>query len=193
MRSGNMGTGLSRFAGKGHRRAIALATAGIAAVGAIIGLAVPAGASPVTAKPAAVTGIEHFQMMNTTTSATSTTNPLIAWGLFTLPAIDKENSNNIDTFKFPGGTFLVKHTPKKGTMHQSFSPKTCLFQYSEKGTLKVGSGTGKFKGISGAGTYALSVIGIGPKLKNGTCNPSQTAPAAAQQQLIQAVAKITLP
>jgi hypothetical protein len=65
--------------------------------------------------------------------------------------------------------------------------------YSEKGTFKLLSGTGKYKGVGGGGTYALSVIGIGAKLKNGTCNPSQTARAAGQQQEIQAVGKITLP
>ena len=176
----------------GRKRA-ALAAMVAAAVATVVGLAVPAGASPMAARPAAVSGTEHFQMMNTTTSETSTTNPLIAWGLFTLPGVDKEHANNTDTFTFPGGTFLVKHATKKGTAHQSFNAKTCLFQYSEQGTLKVSSGTGKFKGISGGGTYALSVIGIGAKLKNGTCNPSQTAPAAAQQQEIAAVGKIKLP
>jgi hypothetical protein len=65
--------------------------------------------------------------------------------------------------------------------------------FTEQGTIKVGSGTGAYKGITGSGTYALSVVGIGGKLKNGTCNPSPTAPAAGQQQEIQAVAKITLP
>ena len=176
----------------GRKRA-ALAATGAAAVATVVGLAVPAGASPLAARPTTVSGTEHFQMMNTTTSETSTTNPLIAWGVFTLPGVDVEHANNTDTFKFPGGTFLVKHATKKGTAHQSFNSKTCLFLYSEQGTFKVGSGTGKFKGISGSGTYALSVVGIGAKLKNGTCNPSQTAPAAAQQQEIAAVGKIKLP
>jgi hypothetical protein len=175
------------------RKRAALAAMVAAAVATVVGLAVPAGASPLAAGPASVTGTQHFQMMNTTTSETSTTNPLIAWGLFTAPGVDQEHANNTDTFKFPGGAFLVKHVTKKGTAHQSFNPRTCLFQYSEKGTFKVSGGTGRFKGISGSGTYALSVIGIGAKLKNGMCNPSQTAPAAAQQQQIQAVGKIKLP
>ena len=193
-----METGIKTFGARlraistGHKRA-ALAATVAAAVATVVGLAVPAGASPLAARPAAVTGTEHFQMMNTTTSETSMTNPLIAWGLFTAPGVDNEHANNTDTFKFPGGTFLVKHTTKKGTAHQSFNPKTCLFLYSEDGTFKVSGGTGKFKGISGSGTYALSVVGIGAKLKNGTCNPSQTAPAAAQQQEIAAVGKVKLP
>jgi hypothetical protein len=193
-----MKTGIKTFGARLRRISAVRKRAGLAvmvaaAVATVVGLAVPAGASPLAARPSTVSGTEHFQMMNTTTSETSTTNPLIAWGLFTLPGVDVEHANNTDTFKFPGGTFLVKHATKKGTAHQSFNAKTCLFQYSEQGTLKVGSGTGKFKGISGSGTYALSVIGIGAKLKNGKCNPSETAPEAAQQQEIQAVGKIKLP
>jgi hypothetical protein len=39
----------------------------------------------------------------------------------------------------------------------------------------------------------LSVIGISTRLKNGMCNPSETAPLAGQQQQIQAVGRVTLP
>ena len=138
-------------------------------------------------------GVQHFQAMNTTTSQTSTTNPVIAWGVITSAGVDHQNANGTDTFHLSGGTILVKHAAKKGTQHQSFNAKTCLFMYSEKGTFKLAAGTGKYKGISGGGTYALSVVGIGPKLKNGTCNPSQTARALGQQQEIQAVGKVKLP
>jgi hypothetical protein len=88
------------------RKRAALAAMVAAAVATVVGLAVPAGASPLAARSASVTGTQHFQMMNTTTSETSTTNPLIAWGLFTAPGVDQEHANNTDTFKFPGGTFL---------------------------------------------------------------------------------------
>ncbi|TVZ02996.1 hypothetical protein EAS64_21265 [Trebonia kvetii] len=193
METGNRGTGLRRLAGTGRTRTAVLAAAGTAAAAAVVGLAVPAGAAQVTARPAAVSGTQHFQMMNTSTSQTTINNPLLAWGVITSAGVDHQNANGTDTFHLSGGTFLVKHTTKKGTQDQSFNPKTCLFMYSEKGTFKLGSGSGKYKGISGSGTYALSVIGIGPKLKNGTCNPSQTARALGQQQEIQAVGKIKLP
>jgi hypothetical protein len=188
-----MGTAFIRRAAAGRRRAATLATTGLAAGAAVTALALPAGASPVTARPAVVSGAEHFQMMNTTTSQNSTTNPLLVWGVLTAAGADHQNANGTDTFRLPGGTFLVKHTPKKGSEHQSFNPKTCLFMYSENGTFKASDGTGKYKGISGSGTYSLSVIGIGPKLKNGTCNPSQTAPAAGQQQEISAAGTFKLP
>jgi hypothetical protein len=170
-----------------------LAATGTAAVAAVAGLAIPAGAAPLAARPAAVSGTQHFQMMNTSTSQTTTKSPLIAYGVLTAAGTDRQNANGTDTFIFSGGALAVKHVAKKGTQHQSFNPKTCLFMYSEKGTFKLTGGTGKYKGASGGGTYALSVIGVGAKLKNGTCNPSQTAPALGQQQEIQAVGKIKLP
>ncbi len=193
MRPGNMGTAFIRRATAGRRRAVTLTATGLAATAAVTALALPAGASAVTARPAAVSGTQHFQMMNTSTAQTSTTGPLLAYGVVTAAGTDRQNANGTDTFLFHGGTIAVKHATKKGTQHQSFNSKTCLFMYSEKGTFKLTGGTGKYKGISGGGTYALSVIGIGAKLKTGTCNPSQTAPAAGQQQLIQAVGKIKLP
>jgi hypothetical protein len=168
-----------------------LAATGLAATAAVTALALPAGASPVAAS--AVSGVQHFQMMNTSTSQTANNGSLLAWGVITAAGVDHQNANGTDTFRLSGGALMVKHTPKKGTDHQSFNPKTCLFMFSEKGTFKITGGTGKYKGVSGGGTYALSVVGIGAKLKNGTCNPSQTARAAGQQQEISAVGKVKLP
>jgi hypothetical protein len=193
MRSGNLATGLSRLAGAGRNRTALLGGTLVAAAAVTAGLALPAAASPAAAAGSArVWGTEHFQTMNTSTSANVTTSPLIAYGLFTAAGTDRENSNGTDTFSFPGGSFLVKHAAAKGSGQPSFNAKTCLFTYSEKGTFKVSDGTGKYRGIAGGGTYALSVVGIGAKLKNGTCDPSQTAPAAAQQQEIQAVGRVSL-
>jgi hypothetical protein len=173
-------------------RAIVLGITGTGVAAAVVGLALPAGAASVAAR-AAASGTEHFQAMNTTTSQTSTTNPLIAWGLFTAPGTDHQNPNGTDTFVFPGGTFTVLHTPAKGGTKQSFNVKTCLLQVSQNGTFKVEGGTGKYKGISGGGTYVLSLIGISTRLKSGACNPSMTAPLAAQQLEIAAVGKVSLP
>ena len=134
-------------------------------------LALPAGASPVAASAAG--GAEHMQMM--TTSPTATKTSLIAYGALTAAGIDKQNANGTDTLIFSGGTIGLKHTPAKGGDKQSFNNKTCLLQFTEKGTYKVTGGTGKYKGVTGSGTYLLNIIGIGPKLKSGACNPSQNA------------------
>ena len=54
----------------GRKRAAMAAMVG-AVVAAVVGLAVPAGASPIAARPAAVTGAEHFQAMSTSGTATT--------------------------------------------------------------------------------------------------------------------------
>jgi hypothetical protein len=197
MRTGNSTKRPSWRAEKGRKRAVLL-TAAVVTAAAAAGLARPASASPAMGRPpglppAGAGGTEHFQTMNTTTSATSTTNPLIAWGVFTAAGTDHEHAGNTDTFVFPGGSVTVRHAPAKGATHQSFNPKSCLFVFSEKGTFQLSGGTGTYRGISGSGTYALSGVGIGAKLKSGACNPSQTAPAVAQQQEIAAVGQIWLP
>ena len=194
MRLGNLRTGSIRLAGTGRKRAAMLAGTVVSAAAVTAALALPAGASQVVgSRPAGVTGTQHFQAMNTTTSQNSTTNPLLAYGVITAAGTDRQNANGTDTFLFPGGTFTVKHVTAKGTARQYFNPKTCLFTYSERGTFKLSGGTGRYRGISGSGTYALSVIGISTRVKGGACNPSQTAPLAGQQQEIAAVGKVHLP
>jgi hypothetical protein len=178
------------------RKRAALAAMLGAVIATVVGLAVPAGASSLAARPAAVTGTEHFQVMNTSTS-NSPNSPLIAWGVFTAAGVDRQISSNaagtkgVDTFIFANGKFNVNHTAK--TQRQSFNAKTCFFSFSETGVFTLSRGTGKYKGISGSGKYALSVIGIGPKLKSGACNPSQNARSIAQQQEIAGTASVKLP
>jgi hypothetical protein len=165
----------------------AVATMAGAAAAAVVGLASPAGASPVVAGgPAVVTGTEHFQMM--TTSGTASSFPVIAYGVFTTPGVDHESGGPGATFVFPGGTVKVKHT--NGTGPQSFNPKTCLLQVTLRGTYTITGGTGKYKGISGHGTFTAQILGIGAKSK-GSC--SQTLPPVAWQQEIQASGPVRLP
>src|SRR5438552_408711 len=114
----------------------------------------------------AVSGAENFQMM--TTSGTGGTASVIASGLFTQAGTDHENpKTNTATFTFSNGTVTVKHSPGKGT--QSFNPKTCLLTINFHGTYTLASGTGKYAGITGSGTYKLNILGIGAK-SGGTCS-----------------------
>jgi hypothetical protein len=183
MGPGNMGAGLTRLAGTGRKRVAVLAAAGTVAAAAIVGLAVPAGASPVAARPAA-TGTEHFQIM--TTSGTATTAGVIAWGVWTAAGVDHESNSSAntatDTFTFPGGTFKVTHTGK--SQSGGFNAKTCLYLVGQKGTYTLHGGTGKFKGMSGHGTFTASFLGLVPKTKSGAC--SMTANPTAWQQVINA-------
>ena len=192
MKPGSNGVRRLRLAGARGTRAAVLGVAGTAAAAAIVGLALPAGAATLAPQHHAKWGTEHFQLVSDSTSQTSTSNPVIAYGVFTAAGTDYQNPNNIDTFVFPGGKIYVSHTPAPGSGNPTFNASTCMFSYAETGTFKLTGGTGKYRHIAGHGTYALSVIGIGTRLANGQCNPSDTAPLAAQQEILQAVGQVRL-
>jgi hypothetical protein len=171
------------------KRAAGLAmTAAVAAaaVGAVA-LAGPAGASA----SAGVSGTEHFQIISA--SATPTKAGVILNGAFATAGVDHISTSSADTsadlFVLPGGSFQVVHTGKRGT--QTFNPKSCFYGFSQPGTYKLSGGTGKYKGISGHGTYTVSGIGLSPKLKNGKCNPN--AVATAQQIVFRGSGSVKLP
>lgn len=163
------------------RRILASAVT-VAAAATVIGGAGLAAASTHTG----VSGTENFQMM--TTSATSTTDSVIASGVFTAPGVDHENqSNNTAKFVFSNGTVSLKHSPGTGT--QSENPKTCLLTVNLHGTYTLTGGTGAYAGITGSGTYKLSILGIGAR-SGGKCSNSQ--PPAAWQQVIRATGQVNL-
>ncbi len=148
-------------------------------VAAVLWLAVPAGAA---ARPA-VSGTENFQIM--TTSATSSTSGVIAYGVFTAAGVD-HSGNKSDTLVFPNGSFKVTH---KGKGKQSVNPKTCLVTISEKAVITLSGGTGAYKGISGKGTAQLSILAIAAK-SGGKCSLKKKP--VAWQQVIKATAKVKL-
>jgi hypothetical protein len=156
-----------------------------AVIGAVAATMVLAGAglAGASARPTA-SGTEHLQLM--TTSATSKTSSLIATGLFTAGGTDTRSTSSADTVTFPGGTFVITHSKGTGTQH--FNPKTCLFQVSQKGTYKLGNGTGAYAGISGTGTYHLTILAVSAK-SGSTC--SKTTPPT-WQQVIDASGPVSL-
>ena len=158
------------------------AVTAVTAVAAALWLAVPAGAAP-TVRPA-VSGTENFQLM--TTSATATTIPVIAYGLFTAAAVDHVG-NKVDTLVFSNGSFKINHS--KVPVKIKVNPKTCLLQGSGTGKVTLFGGTGAYKGISGTPVATASILAIAAKSK-GKC--SQTKPPVAFQQLIKASGKVTL-
>jgi hypothetical protein len=134
-----------------------------------------------------VSGTEHFQLM--TTSATSNKGHVIAYGLFTGPAVDIMG-NTTDTFKFSGGSFRIKHSPGRGPQH--FNPRSCLLTINEHGTYTLSNGTGKYAGISGHGKYRFSILALAARRANGTCNMSQSKAPVAFQQIISASGPVRL-
>ena len=136
----------------------------------------------------ATTGTEHFQMMST--SATASTDSVIASGVFTAPGVDHENQQaNTAQFVFSNGTISLKHS--KGTGQQSFNPKTCLLTINQHGTYALTGGTGSYAGITGSGKYQLSILAIGARNSAGKC--SQTKAPVAFHQVINASGPVTLP
>lgn len=134
-----------------------------------------------------LSGTENFQMM--TTSATATTDSVIAHGVFTAPGVDHESqSNNTAKFVFSNGTVSVKHSPGKGT--QNFNPKTCLLTIDFHGTYTITGGSGAYAGITGSGKYQLGILAIGAR-SGGKC--SQSKPPVAFHQVINASGPVSLP
>jgi hypothetical protein len=161
----------------------AAAVSALTAAAAVLSLALPAGASPATR--AAVSGTENFQVM--TTSATATTIPIIAYGVFTAAGVDHTGSK-VDTVVFSNGSFKINHSGVP--VHFKVNPKTCLLQASGTGKVTLLGGTGAYKGISGTPLATLSILGIAARSSTGKC--STTKLPVAFQQLIKASGKVTL-
>ena len=132
-----------------------------------------------------VTGTEKFQLM--TTSATATTVPIIAYGVFTKAGVNHTGSK-VDTVVFSNGSFKINHS--NVPTRQKFNKKTCLLQVSAHGRVTLFGGTGAYKGISGTPTATLSILAIAART-NGKCSTTKTP--VAFQQLIKASGTVTLP
>jgi hypothetical protein len=165
-----------------NRRLLGVAAGVIAAVSLAVTGATAAGASP---DWHGVSGTEYFQLVST--SATSSTESVIAHGLFTDYGVDY-SGNTVDKVVLQKGSFKIAHS--QGTGPQYFNPKTCLAIINQHGTYKIYNGTGKYRGIRGHGTYHFTLTFIGARA-GGKC--SQTLPPVASQQIITASGKVRLP
>ena len=151
----------------------AAAIAVSAAAATVLWLAGPASASP--AASTARTVNDNIQLM--TTSATSNNLGAIEWGsVYTGAGVD-HSGNSVDSLVFPGGTYKTRHGAGTGT--QTLDPKTCLLRVNLHGTDTTYGGTGRFRGISGTGTWQVSVRAIFPR-SAGKCATSRV-PLAFQQ------------
>jgi len=156
-----------------RKAATAAVIAVSAAVATVLWLALPASASPAVSAAPAVN--DYIQLM--TTSATSNNLGAIEWGsVYTGAGVD-HSGNSVDTLVFPGGTYKTRHGAGTGT--QTLDPKTCLLRVNLHGTDTTYGGTGRFRGISGTGTWQASVLAIFPR-SAGKCATSRV-PLAFQQ------------
>jgi len=159
--------------------------AGVACAAAALALGAPALAAQSSGARPAVSGTEHIQIMST--SATSAISRVIAFGVFTAPAIDHGGSN-VDKFVFSNGTFKARHVNGKGGT-RSFNRRTCLGKITQPGTYRIFGGTGHYAGIRGHGKFVVSILLIGAK-SGGKC--TQRKPPVAFQQVIRASGPVTL-
>lgn len=135
----------------------------------------------------AVSGTENLQFM--TTSAPGNPSVIASGSVFTAAGVDHENrQTNTGTLVFPNGSVTAKHSAGQGT--QSFNPKTCLLKINFHGTYQLTGGTGAYTGITGSGTYKLSILAIGAK-SGGKCTQSQ--PPVAFHEVINATGTASLP
>ena len=149
-----------------------------AAAGTLSLAAVIAGTS-VTAASASTASrrIEHFQFVGV--SATSSQASAIAWGPFTAGGTININTGLV---RFPRGTFRAIHHRTSGA--SQFNRRTCRLVSVEHGTYKLAGGTGKYRRISGGGTYTSRIWAVFARNAKGRC--SQSKPPRALQNVINA-------
>lgn len=148
----------------------------------------PAGPHPAAARAAvtqrAVTGTEHFQ--DVSASLTSNKSPVAAYGAFNAGGVDTQLGHRTDLFKFPGGSFLIKHKVTRSRQH--FSKTACAGVQRQRGTYKISGGTGKYAGISGSGHFRLRVLIVARHTAHG-CSQRPVA----VQVIIRAHGPVTVP
>jgi hypothetical protein len=129
---------------------------------------------------------EHFTFMSTNVTADKFN--VIATGAFTAGGTATPLAAT-DTLKFPNGTITV--TPKsKGNPRLRANTKTCYENLSQTGTYTIAGGTGAYKGLTGSGSFTLSIRQVGP-IVNGKCD-TKTSKRVASQGVITASGSVTL-
>jgi hypothetical protein len=156
-------------------RKLLLAAAATTAVAVTVTGVAAASASPVTGQ--AVSGIEYVQIMST-----SATGPASAFarGVCAGGGLARLDDGSGGTIVFPGGTIVLSHRPAKSSSH--FYPGGCLSLISQSGSYRIVGGTGRYAGISGHGTYQLSLEIVAARV-HGAC--SSAKPPVAQQELLR--------
>ena len=135
-------------------------------------------ASAAPAARSAASGTEYIQVMSTATVPGPAS--VIARGVFTAAGQTRLGDAKVGTIRFPGGTIVLSHRQTHGS--ERFSPASCLSLVSQSGTYRIVRGTGRYAGISGHGTYQLSLEIVATRV-GGRC--SSAGPPLAQQELLR--------
>lgn len=147
------------------KRTATVLAAGITAL-AVTGATAAAASS---ARP----GTEHW--IAESTNPVTATATLIARGPLTIGGTINLETGHV---KLPGGTLTLSHHQVRGA--QGENPRTCLATVTSSGTYKITGGTGRYRHVTGHGTYRLVAYAIVEKVK-GKC--SKTVPYAQTELL----------
>ena len=140
-----------------------------------------AGVTAASAAPTAThaaAGTEYFQVMSTATAPGPAS--VIARGVFAAGGKVRLGDAKVSTITFPGGTIVLSHRPARNSSR--FYPAGCLSLISQSGSYRIVRGTGRYAGISGHGTYQLSLEIVAARA-GGRC--SSARPPLAQQELLR--------
>jgi hypothetical protein len=117
---------------------------------------------------------EYFTAVATGSNPGNSPGPIIAHGAFTAVGVDHPG-DLVDTIVFPNGTFKFDHSQAGGTATFTFNPITCIETFKGTGlpfTLK--DGTGNFTGISGRGTFNITVTALAARNPDRSCSDTTT-------------------
>ena len=134
-------------------------TAALLTTAGIVALAVPGATAAGASSTPSV--IEHWTVESTNPVSAIAT--LIARGPLTIGGTINLLTGHV---QLPGGTLTLSHHQVWGT--QGENPRTCLAALTSAGTYRVADGTGRYRGISGHGTYKLTAYAIVRRI-NGRC------------------------
>ena len=149
-----------------------------AAAAAITATAGVTAASAAPAATHAASGTEYIQVMSASVAPGPAS--VIARGVFTAAGQVRLGNAKVSTIRFPGGTIVLSHRQAHGS--ERFSPASCLSLVSQSGSYRIVRGTGRYAGISGHGTYQLSLEIVAARA-GGHC--SSARPPLAQQELLR--------
>jgi len=140
---------------------LAVGTAAVAAL-ALVAAAGPASAAhhPTTAKAA---GVQHF-LINEIDGREG----VVAWGVFAGGGRDVQHGSS-DTLHLGGGTVVIRHPDQQSHFRFHLNPTTCVAKIMGRGKYQLVSGTGRFSGVGGHGTYRFSGRAVLGRNASGDC------------------------
>jgi hypothetical protein len=154
-----------------------------AAAGVVmVGLAVSSGALMALVSTAAAANSSPYPIrVEALGSASSSIQQVVVTGAFA-DAGQLTISGPVDTLTLSKGTIVLNLTAGEKAENALFNhlssitnPKSCGVNGSYKSLVKLVSGTGSYRGITGSVSMTTQEIGVFPKSPDGSCNLSSSA------------------